>query len=49
MMLSEGRNFLFLAPWAAIFSGVAILIVAFALNLFGDALRDDLDPRLRQS
>jgi len=47
MMLSEGRNFLFLAPWAAIFSGVAILIVAFALNLFGDALRDDLDPRLR--
>jgi len=49
MMLSEGRNFLFLAPWAAIFSGLAILIVAFALNLFGDALRDNLDPRLRQS
>lgn len=49
MMLSEGRNFLFLAPWAAVFSGLAILIVAFALNLFGDALRDDLDPRLRGS
>ena len=49
MMLSEGRNFLFLAPWAAIFSGLAILVIAFALNLFGDALRDDLDPRLRQS
>ncbi len=47
MMLSEGRNFLFLAPWAAVFSGLAILIVAFALNLFGDALRDNLDPRLR--
>jgi peptide/nickel transport system permease protein len=49
MMLSEGRNVLFQSPWAAIFSGLAILIVAFALNLFGDALRDDLDPRLRQS
>lgn len=49
MMLSEGRNFLFLAPWAAVFSGLAILVVAFALNLFGDALRDNLDPRLRQS
>jgi peptide/nickel transport system permease protein len=49
MMLSEGRNFLFLAPCAAVFSGLAILIVAFALNLFGDALRDDLDPRLRGS
>ena len=48
LMLSEGRNFLFLAPWAAVFSGLAILIVAFALNLFGDALRDNLDPRLRQ-
>lgn len=47
MMLSEGRNFLFLAPWAAVFSGLAILVVAFALNLFGDALRDDLDPRLK--
>ena len=49
VMLSEGRNFLSLSPWAAIFSGLAILVVAFALNLFGDALRDDLDPRLRQS
>ncbi|MGH7123617.1 MAG: ABC transporter permease [Stellaceae bacterium] len=47
MMLSEGRNVLLLSPWAAIFSGMAILVVAFALNLFGDALRDTLDPRLR--
>ena len=47
MMLSEGRNVLLLSPWAAIFSGMAILIVAFALNLLGDALRDTLDPRLR--
>jgi peptide/nickel transport system permease protein len=46
-MLSEGRNFLFLSPWSAIFSGLAILLLAFALNLLGDVLRDSLDPRLR--
>jgi peptide/nickel transport system permease protein len=46
-MLSEGRNVLLLSPWAAIFSGVVILIIAFALNLLGDVLRDTLDPRLR--
>ena len=38
---------LLLSPWAAIFSGAAILIIAFALNLLGDVLRDALDPRLR--
>lgn len=47
MMLSDGRNVLLLSPWAAIFSGIAILIIAFALNLLGDVLRDTLDPRLR--
>jgi peptide/nickel transport system permease protein len=47
MMLSEGRNMLLLSPWAAIFSGAAILAIAFALNLLGDVLRDTLDPRLR--
>jgi peptide/nickel transport system permease protein len=46
MMLSEGRNVLLLSPWAAIFSGVTILIIAFTLNLLGDLLRDTLDPRL---
>lgn len=47
MMLSEGRNVLLISPWAAVFSGLAILLIAFALNLFGDVLRDRLDPRLR--
>jgi peptide/nickel transport system permease protein len=46
-MLSEGRNFLLLSPWSAVFSGVAILTLAFALNLLGDVMRDELDPRLR--
>ncbi len=47
LMLSEGRNFLQLAPWSAIFAGLAILFLSFGFNLFGDALRDTLDPRLR--
>ncbi len=47
LMLSEGRNFLMLSPWSAIFAGAAILLLGFGLNLLGDALRDTLDPRLR--
>jgi peptide/nickel transport system permease protein len=47
LMLSEGRNVLMISPWSAIFSGFAILLLAFGLNLLGDALRDTLDPRLR--
>jgi peptide/nickel transport system permease protein len=35
------------APWMAIFPGVAISLAVFAFNLFGDSLRDALDPRLR--
>jgi peptide/nickel transport system permease protein len=46
-MLAEGRNILMLSPWSAIFSGLAILLLSFSLNLLGDAMRDTLDPRLR--
>ena len=35
------------APWVAIFPGLAITLAVFAFNLFGDALRDVLDPKLR--
>ena len=35
------------APWIAIFPGLAISLSVFAFNLFGDSLRDALDPRLR--
>jgi peptide/nickel transport system permease protein len=48
LMLSEGRNFLMLAPWPAVFAGFAILFLSFGFNLLGDALRDTLDPRLRK-
>jgi len=47
LALAEGRNFLLLSPWPAIFSGFAILFLAFGFNLLGDAARDKLDPRLR--
>ena len=46
-MLSEGRDYMSLAPWAAIFSGFAILLASLGFNLLGDGLRDQLDPRLR--
>jgi peptide/nickel transport system permease protein len=47
LMLSEGRNFLLLSPWPAVFAGFAILFLSFGFNLLGDALRDRLDPRLK--
>lgn len=46
-MLSDGRQLLELAPWNAVFPGVAIMIVVLGFNLLGDGLRDLLDPRLR--
>jgi peptide/nickel transport system permease protein len=46
-MLAESRAFLALSPWAAAFSGLAILVAAFGFNLLGDGLQDRLDPRLR--
>ncbi len=49
MMLSEGRQFTENAWWLSIFPGLAITLAVLAFNLFGDALRDVLDPRLRGS
>jgi peptide/nickel transport system permease protein len=47
-MLSNTREFLRDAPWAATFPGIAILLTVVGFNLLGDGLRDALDPRLRQ-
>ena len=47
-MLSGGRELLFKAPWVMTFPGLAIFIVVLGLNLFGDGLRDALDPKLRK-
>jgi peptide/nickel transport system permease protein len=35
------------APWVAVFPGLAITLAVFAFNLFGDALRDELDPKFK--
>jgi peptide/nickel transport system permease protein len=47
LMLSESRDFMLLSPWASIFSGLAILVASLGFNLFGDGLRDIVDPALR--
>ena len=47
-MLADGREFMRKAWWLATFPGIAISIVVLSINLFGDGLRDALDPRLRQ-
>jgi peptide/nickel transport system permease protein len=46
-MLTAGTQTMETAPWLIFFPGVAISLAVFALNLFGDAIRDIADPRLR--
>jgi peptide/nickel transport system permease protein len=48
IMLSDAQQYIFRAPTAAIFPGVAIAVICLAFNLFGDALRDALDPTTRK-
>jgi len=43
-MLSTARDFLFQAPWYALFPGLSIVLLVFSLNLIGDGLRDAIDP-----
>ncbi len=43
----KGREYLRDAPWLGFFPGLAILITVLAFNLFGDGLRDALDPRMQ--
>ncbi len=47
MLRGAGMQFMERAPWLAIAPGVAISLAVFGFNLFGDSLRDALDPRLR--
>ena len=47
VMLSDGREFMRVAPWVTTFPGLAILVSVMGINLLGDGLRDALDPRLR--
>lgn len=49
MLRGAAVQFAETAPWMAIFPGLAITLAVFGFNLFGDSLRDALDPRLRTS
>jgi peptide/nickel transport system permease protein len=48
IMLGTGRRYMELAPWVAIYPGLAIALAVLGWNLLGDSLRDALDPQLRK-
>jgi len=48
VMLSQGRNYIRVAPFLPIFPGVAIIILVLSLNLLGDGLRSALDPKFKK-
>ena len=48
LMMSEARNLMEQAPWLLIFPGLTIMLGILGFNLFGDALRDILDPRTQE-
>jgi peptide/nickel transport system permease protein len=47
MLSGSSRSYMYLAPWLALAPGLCLTIVVYAINVFGDALRDLLDPRMR--
>ncbi|HEY94888.1 MAG TPA: ABC transporter permease [Dehalococcoidia bacterium] len=47
MLSGNARRYMFSAPWMAIWPGLALAIVVWGMNMFGDGVRDVLDPRLR--
>jgi peptide/nickel transport system permease protein len=48
VMVADGRDQILTSWWISFFPGLAILLVVLSLNLFGDWLRDHLDPKMRQ-
>ncbi len=49
MLSGSGRSYMFQGPWLALAPGLCLTIVVYATNMFGDALRDLFDPRMRGS
>ena len=49
MLSGSGRTFMMQGPWLALAPGICLTVVVYASNVFGDALRDLLDPRMRGS
>ena len=47
MLSGSGRTYMYLGPWLALAPGLSLTIVVYAINVYGDALRDLLDPRMR--
>lgn len=47
-MLAMGRQYLTVYPWMSVYPGLAIVFTGFGMNLFGDWLRDAMDPRMRR-
>ena len=47
MLSGSGRTFMFQGPWLALAPGLCLTLVVYSTNVFGDALRDLLDPRMR--
>jgi peptide/nickel transport system permease protein len=46
-MIESGRNHMFNAYWISTYPGIALVILVLAINMFGEGLRDILDPRLK--
>jgi peptide/nickel transport system permease protein len=46
-MVADGRDYMMTSWWVSTLPGIAILILVLSINLFGEGLRDILDPRLR--
>jgi peptide/nickel transport system permease protein len=46
-MLTDARQLIRIAPWVAVFPGLAIFLSVLGFNLLGDGLRDSLDPHMR--
>ncbi len=49
MLSGTGRTYMYLGPWLALAPGICLTVVVYAINVYGDALRDLLDPRMRGS
>ena len=47
MLSREGRQYMEMAPWLALWPGLCLTLTVYSLNMYGDAMRDLLDPRLR--
>jgi peptide/nickel transport system permease protein len=47
MLSGTGRTYMYVGPWLALAPGLCLAVVVYSINIFGDALRDLLDPRMR--